>query len=70
MSATVSNPVNKAPGLMVMLRKYSEWIIPTGAVALVFVMLVPLPGFVPIATVHNEAYFMTQPDDGRPPDDQ
>jgi flagellar biosynthesis protein FlhA len=26
-----------------LLRKYSEWIIPVGAVALVFVMLVPLP---------------------------
>jgi len=35
--------VNKTPGLMVTLRKYSEWIIPTGAVALVFVMLVPMP---------------------------
>src|SRR5664279_748177 len=28
------------------LRTYSEWVIPTGAVALVFVMLVPLPSFV------------------------
>src|SRR5579863_7151746 len=28
------------------LRKYSEWIIPIGAVALVFVMLVPLPSVV------------------------
>ena len=35
--------MNKTPGLMVTLRKYSEWIIPTGAVALVFVMLVPMP---------------------------
>ena len=28
------------------LRAYSDWIIPTGAVALVFVMLVPLPSIV------------------------
>jgi flagellar biosynthesis protein FlhA len=35
--------VNKKPGLLVTLRKYSEWVIPTGAVALVFVMLVPMP---------------------------
>ncbi len=35
--------VNKKPGLMNTLRTYSEWVIPTGAVALVFVMLVPLP---------------------------
>ncbi len=33
------------PGLLATLQKYSEWIIPTGAVALIFVMLVPLPGF-------------------------
>lgn len=31
---------------MATLRKYSEWIIPTGAVALVFVMLVPMPSIV------------------------
>lgn len=35
--------MNKKPGLLNTLRTYSEWIIPTGAVALVFVMLVPLP---------------------------
>jgi flagellar biosynthesis protein FlhA len=35
--------VNKKPGLLVALRTYSEWFIPVGAVALVFVMLVPLP---------------------------
>ena len=28
-----------------MLQQYSDWVIPTGAVALIFVMLVPLPGF-------------------------
>ncbi|HEY2856806.1 MAG TPA: flagellar biosynthesis protein FlhA [Terracidiphilus sp.] len=28
------------------LQTYSDWVIPTGSVALVFVMLVPLPGFV------------------------
>ncbi len=38
--------MNKTPGLMATLRKYSEWIIPIGAVALVFVMLVPLPSVV------------------------
>jgi flagellar biosynthesis protein FlhA len=37
--------VNKKPGLLSTLRTYSDWIIPTGAVVLVFVMLVPLPGF-------------------------
>lgn len=30
-------------GLMTALRTYSDWIIPTGAVVLVFVMLVPMP---------------------------
>ena len=35
--------MNKKPGLLNALRTYSEWVIPTGAVALVFVMLVPLP---------------------------
>jgi flagellar biosynthesis protein FlhA len=34
------------PGLLATLQKYSDWVIPTGAVALLFVMLVPLPGFV------------------------
>src|SRR5215469_1579160 len=34
------------PGLLQTLQKYSDWVIPTGAVALLFVMLVPLPGFV------------------------
>jgi len=38
--------VNKKSGLLSTLRTYSEWVIPTGAVALVFVMLVPLPSFV------------------------
>jgi flagellar biosynthesis protein FlhA len=49
----VSNPnecyeaaVNKKSGLLSTLRTYSEWVIPTGAVALVFVMLVPLPSMV------------------------
>jgi len=34
------------PGLLQTLQKYSDWVIPTGAVALLFVMLVPLPSFV------------------------
>jgi flagellar biosynthesis protein FlhA len=38
--------VNKKPGLLNTLRASSDWFIPTGAVALVFVMLVPLPSFV------------------------
>jgi flagellar biosynthesis protein FlhA len=38
--------VNKKPGLLASLRASSDWFIPTGAVALVFVMLVPLPSFV------------------------
>ncbi|MGA7156986.1 MAG: flagellar biosynthesis protein FlhA [Acidobacteriaceae bacterium] len=38
--------VAKKRGLMEMLRASSDWFIPTGAVALVFVMLVPLPSFV------------------------
>jgi flagellar biosynthesis protein FlhA len=37
--------MNKKPGLLAALRTYSEWVIPTGAVALVFVMLVPMPSF-------------------------
>jgi flagellar biosynthesis protein FlhA len=37
--------VNKKPGLMSTLQGYSDWVIPVGAVALVFVMLVPLPSF-------------------------
>ena len=37
--------VNKKPGLLKTLRESTEWFIPTGAVALVFVMLVPLPSF-------------------------
>ena len=41
---TVNKP--QKPGLMGTLRKYSEWIIPTGAVALVCVMLVPMPSVV------------------------
>jgi flagellar biosynthesis protein FlhA len=42
----VTVTAKKKPGLMTTLRNSSEWIIPTGAVALVFVMLVPLPSFV------------------------
>ena len=38
--------MNKKPGLISSIRASSEWFIPTGAVALVFVMLVPLPSFV------------------------
>jgi len=38
--------VTKKSGLLVMLRSHSEWIIPTAAVALVFVMLVPLPSII------------------------
>ncbi len=37
--------MNKKPGLLAMLSTYSDWVIPIGAVALVFVMLVPLPSF-------------------------
>lgn len=36
----------KKPGLVRTLQTYSDWVVPTGAVALVFVMLVPLPSFV------------------------
>ena len=36
----------KKSGLLTILRTHSDWIIPTGAVVLVFVMLVPLPAFV------------------------
>jgi flagellar biosynthesis protein FlhA len=38
--------LKKKPGLITSIRASSEWFIPTGAVALVFVMLVPLPSFV------------------------
>lgn len=38
--------MNKKPGLLSTLRTYSEWVIPTGSVALVFVMLVPLPSLI------------------------
>ncbi len=38
--------MNKKPGLLASLRASSDWFIPTGAVALVFVMLVPLPSMV------------------------
>ena len=34
------------PGLLAALQTYSDWVIPVGAVALVFVMLVPLPAWV------------------------
>jgi flagellar biosynthesis protein FlhA len=42
----VTVTAKKKTGLLATLRSSSEWIIPTGAVALVFVMLVPLPSFV------------------------
>ena len=38
--------MSKKTGLLAKLRSSSDWFIPTGAVALVFVMLVPLPSFV------------------------
>ncbi len=38
--------MNKKPGVLQTLRASSDWFIPVGAVALVFVMLVPLPSFV------------------------
>ena len=38
--------MNKKTGLIATIRASSDWFIPTGAVALVFVMLVPLPSFV------------------------
>jgi flagellar biosynthesis protein FlhA len=38
--------VKQKSGLLSTLRASSDWFIPTGAVALVFVMLVPLPSFV------------------------
>jgi len=38
--------VSKKPGLLATLRASSDWFIPTGAVLLVFVMLVPLPSIV------------------------
>lgn len=38
--------MTKKPGLLATLHTYSDWVIPTGAVALVFVMLVPLPAIV------------------------
>jgi flagellar biosynthesis protein FlhA len=37
--------MTKKMGLLQTLQQYSDWVIPVGAVALVFVMLVPLPGF-------------------------
>ena len=38
--------MSKKPGLIATLRQSGDWIIPTAAVALVFVMLVPMPAFV------------------------
>ena len=38
--------MTKKTGLISSIRASSDWFIPTGAVALVFVMLVPLPSFV------------------------
>jgi flagellar biosynthesis protein FlhA len=37
--------MTKKPGLLQIFQQYSDWVIPTGAVALIFVMLVPLPAF-------------------------
>jgi len=37
--------VSQKTGLLSTLHAYSDWVIPVGAVALVFVMLVPLPSF-------------------------
>jgi flagellar biosynthesis protein FlhA len=37
--------VKNNQGLLQTLQAYSDWVIPTGAVALIFVMLVPLPSF-------------------------
>jgi len=48
--------VNKKSGLLNTLRTYSEWIIPTGAVALVFVMLVPLPGIALRSVADSQHY--------------
>jgi flagellar biosynthesis protein FlhA len=42
----VTVTAKKKTGLLATLRSSSEWIIPTGAVALVFVMLVPLPSVI------------------------
>lgn len=39
-------PKSKNPGLIATLRASGDWIIPTAAVALVFVMLVPLPSII------------------------
>ena len=44
-SARNETVMNNKPGLLQTLRTYSDWVIPTGAVALIFVMLVPLPSF-------------------------
>jgi flagellar biosynthesis protein FlhA len=41
----VKTPVKTKPGLLATLQTYSDWVIPVGAVSLVFVMLVPLPAF-------------------------
>jgi len=38
-------PVTKKTGLFSTLRRSSDWFIPTAAVAMVFVMLVPMPSF-------------------------
>ena len=37
--------MKKQPGLLSTLQTYADWVVPTGAVALIFVMLVPLPSF-------------------------
>ncbi len=41
----VTNAAKSSPGLLATLQTYSDWIVPVGAVALVFVMLIPLPSF-------------------------
>ena len=42
----LAKPGSTKLGLLATLRTYSDWVIPVGAVALVFVMLVPMPSFV------------------------
>jgi flagellar biosynthesis protein FlhA len=37
--------MKKQTGLLATLQAYSDWVVPTSAVALIFVMLVPLPSF-------------------------
>jgi flagellar biosynthesis protein FlhA len=37
--------MKKQPGFLATLQTYSDWVVPTSAVALIFVMLIPLPSF-------------------------